>query len=116
MVRGAKQGSRTRLPGMAVRRSAWTSPMAYPSSYPAPPSFGGGYLIFRGLLALASCKDSDERARSAARTASEERSMKPPVAKIDAQQAIAAATAAVPGSAREVRLESRAGKLEYEVT
>lgn len=42
--------------------------------------------------------------------------MKPPVAKIDAQQAIAAATAAVPGSAQQVRLESRGGKPEYEVT
>ncbi len=36
--------------------------------------------------------------------------------KLDAQQAITAAVAAVPGSAQEVRLESRGGKRAYEVT
>ncbi len=102
--------------------------MAQANSHPLPPAFAGqhqsttrfsGYLILAALLALASsCKDTDGKARSSAgATASQERgrSMQPAGAKIDAQQAIAAATAAVPGSAREVRLESRAGKPEYEV-
>jgi uncharacterized membrane protein YkoI len=35
--------------------------------------------------------------------------------RVDAQQALAAATAAVPGRAQDVRLESRDGKPEYAV-
>ncbi len=78
-----------------------------------------------GVLALAACRDSDEDERAGARAlapspqalAGDAASVKPDAAtQIDAQQAIAAATAAVPGSAREVRLESRGGKPEYEVT
>jgi uncharacterized membrane protein YkoI len=64
-----------------------------------------------GVLALASCKDSDEERRSDSRA----QAVAPQSVKVDAQQAIAAATAAVPGSAQEVRLESRKGKPEYEV-
>jgi len=74
------------------------------------------------VLAVASCKDSDEDERPGARglaaspmTAGQSSNAAQPP-KIDAQQAIAAATAAVPGSAQEVRLESRAGKPEYEVS
>lgn len=61
------------------------------------------------LLGAAACTDSDERPSTRA-SAVDARSVK-----VGAQQAIAAATAAVPGTAQEVRLESRAGKPEYEV-
>lgn len=102
--------------------------MAETNSHPPAPAFAGqhqsrrrfsGYLILAALLALASsCKDTDEDAQAAAGARTAEgggRPLQPAGAKIDAQQAIAAATAAVPGSARGVRLESRGGKPEYEV-
>lgn len=63
-------------------------------------------------LAVAACRDSDEE-RSTRAQAVDPQSVKS--VKIDAQQAMAAATTAVPGMAQEVRLESRAGKPEYEV-
>ncbi len=59
------------------------------------------------LLGAAACTDSDEARPVDSASA---RSVK-----VGAQQAIAAAIAAVPGTALEVRLESRAGKPEYEV-
>lgn len=68
-------------------------------------------LLLAGIFAIASCKDTDEEGRSETRA----QAAAPTSVKVDATQAIAAATAAVPGSAQEVRLESRGGKPEYEV-
>jgi uncharacterized membrane protein YkoI len=79
-------------------------------------------LALGGVLLFTSCRDRDEDERprlvaSSGRQAAPqaESAQAAKTAKIDAQQAIAAATAAVPGSAQEVRLDSRSGKPEYEV-
>jgi uncharacterized membrane protein YkoI len=64
-------------------------------------------LVTLGGLA---CKSTGERA-STRPSAIDPRSLN-----VDAQQALAAAIAVVPGSAQEMRLEARGGKPAYEVT
>ncbi len=76
------------------------------------------------VVAVSGCTDDDEGPRVRGRTAPAQAAAGSagaaaggaPSAKIDAQQAITAATTAVPGSAREVRLDAHGGKPEYDVT
>jgi uncharacterized membrane protein YkoI len=80
----------------------------------------GVLLVASSVLALTACRDTDEDERTTAGAMAVDpkpaNAQAQHTAKIGGQQAIAAATAAVPGSAQEVRLESRGGKSEYEVT